>query len=103
MFVVTSSDDSQDTTCDVGNCTLRGAIVASNKSPEDDTITFDISPQDGGFNGQWWTIGLSSVLPVVTGRNTTIDGFSQTANRGDTNPGLLGTGGVVGVDRIPLP
>ncbi|HPQ96337.1 MAG TPA: GEVED domain-containing protein, partial [Thiolinea sp.] len=48
----------------------------------------------------------SSTLPAITGANgagTLIDATTQTVNIGDTNPGVLGSGGTVGVDALPLP
>ena len=49
------------------------------------------------------TISLGSVLPTLSDSNTSVDGTTQTANVGQTNPGVVGTGGTVGVDAIPLP
>jgi uncharacterized repeat protein (TIGR01451 family) len=43
----------------------------------------------------------SASLPAITD-NTAIDGRTQTANIGNTNAGLLGTGGTVGVDGLTL-
>ncbi len=47
-------------------------------------------------------ITLSSTL-IVRDDFTSIDGTTQTVNIGDTNPGMLGTGGTVGVDGLALP
>ncbi|HEX8325904.1 MAG TPA: IPT/TIG domain-containing protein [Hymenobacter sp.] len=47
-------------------------------------------------------IQLSSVLPTLTDGRTRIDGTTQTANIGDSNAGVLGTGGTVGVRGVPL-
>lgn len=44
----------------------------------------------------------ASLLPSVTGSNTILDATTQTTNIGDTNTGLLGTGGTVGVDALTL-
>lgn len=49
------------------------------------------------------TLLLSSALPTITAGNTSIDASTQTTNVGNTNAGLVGTGGTVGVDAIPLP
>ncbi len=46
-----------------------------------------------------------SLLPIITGTNgnfTNIDGTTQTVNIGDTNTGVLGRGGTVGVDKLIL-
>ncbi len=50
-------------------------------------------------------ITVTSVLPAIAGanaNNTIIDGTTQTVNIGDTNTGVLGTGGTVGVDGLAL-
>jgi hypothetical protein len=44
----------------------------------------------------------ATLLPAVTDANTTIDGTTQTANVGNTNTVVLGTGGTVGVDGLAL-
>ena len=44
----------------------------------------------------------ATALPAITGADTTLDGSTQTANVGDTNSALLGTGGTVGVDALVL-
>jgi hypothetical protein len=41
-------------------------------------------------------------LPAVTATDTSIDGTTQTANVGNTNAVVLGTGGTVGVDSLAL-
>ena len=48
-------------------------------------IIFNIPTSDPGFNGCVFTIKPLSELPVII-RNTTIDGTSQSAFTGDTNP-----------------
>jgi uncharacterized repeat protein (TIGR01451 family) len=45
---------------------------------------------------------VASALPALTDPSTAIDGTTQTANGGDTNPGTLGTVGTVGVDGLAL-
>jgi uncharacterized repeat protein (TIGR01451 family) len=47
-------------------------------------------------------VPTSALLPPVTDANTTIDGTNQNANVGDTNPGSLGAGGLVGVNQLAL-
>ncbi|HMJ05953.1 MAG TPA: carboxypeptidase regulatory-like domain-containing protein, partial [Chthoniobacterales bacterium] len=44
----------------------------------------------------------TSALPALTASDTIIDGTTQTTNVGNTNPAVLGTGGTVGVDNLPL-
>jgi len=96
---------------------LREAITVANLDAGANMIKFNIpiptiaDPEFPDYNGQWWTIhvdlynplALSAALPTLTDSGTTIDGFSQTANQGDTNPGMVGTGGTVGVDQVSLP
>jgi len=48
------------------------------------------------------TIAVTSNLPQLTAASVSLDGSTQTANVGDTNAGLLGTGGTVGVDALTL-
>ncbi|TGE20539.1 T9SS type A sorting domain-containing protein [Hymenobacter aquaticus] len=44
----------------------------------------------------------ASVLPTITGAGTVLDGTTQTSLVGNTNTVLLGTGGTVGTDDLPL-
>jgi CSLREA domain-containing protein len=55
-YVVNSTADPGDGTCNGANCTLREAITAANASAAADTITFSVTG----------TITLSSTLPEVT-------------------------------------
>jgi trimeric autotransporter adhesin len=54
-------------------------------------------------------INLASDLPTITDTKTRLNGGTQTTNvrttpsGAETNPGQLGTGGTVGVEKIPLP
>ncbi len=107
-FVVNTTDDLDDGTCTVAHCSLREAINASNAwttatgfqpaaapaptpiptpTPSASSrISFDIPPSDANFrSGAWW-ITPASPLPVID-RTVSIDGTTQTAARGDTNPG----------------
>src|SRR5262245_9602119 len=65
-FVVTTTADTDDGTCDT-NCTLREAINATNANTGNDTISFSVSG----------TITLGSALPALDD-NLTIDGTGQT-------------------------
>ncbi len=85
-LVVNSTDDADDGMCDVVHCSLREAINAADRYAGPDTIAFNIPPSDPGYNpGGWWTIRPASPLPSVDRDGMTIDGATQTANRGDTN------------------
>jgi uncharacterized repeat protein (TIGR01451 family) len=50
----------------------------------------------GGANNGAAVITLTSVLPTISGDNTSLDATTQTTNVGDTNSGTVGTGGTVG-------
>ncbi|GIW43121.1 MAG: hypothetical protein KatS3mg077_0403 [Candidatus Binatia bacterium] len=72
-FVVNSTNDTDDGTCDATHCSLREAINAANATTSaDDTITFSVSG----------TIVLGSTLPIIASASTagklTIDGTGQT-------------------------
>jgi len=56
-----------------------------------------------GANSGAAVIALASALPAISGANTNLDATTQTNNVGDTNFGLVGTGGTVGVSGIALP
>ncbi len=47
------------------------------------------------------SVRVTSALPAIT-EAVRVDGATQTANVGDTNPGALGAGGTVGVDGVAL-
>lgn len=87
-----------------GECTLRAAIEEANSYPGANTITFDIPDTDPGFdlaNG-WWTINLTDNVTDITGSDLQILGLTQATNQGDRNPGMVGTGGTVGVSGVLL-
>ncbi len=71
---------------DSGSGSLRQAITDANQNSGPDTIVFNIPTNSPGFNGTVFTINPLSGLPSLTGANTTIDGATQTAFTGDTNP-----------------
>lgn len=73
-------------TNDSGPGSLRAAIEFTNTNPGPDTIVFNIPATDPGFAGGVFTIRPTSPLPPVTGSGTVIDGASQTAFTGDSNP-----------------
>ena len=80
VLVVTTTNDS-------GAGSLRAEITAANASPGS-TIVFNIPESDPGFNagGGWFSIVPLTQLPSLTADGTTIDGSTQTAFTGDTNP-----------------
>ncbi|WP_405395862.1 Calx-beta domain-containing protein [Maribacter sp. Asnod2-G09] len=79
-----------------------------------DTSIFMIPPTgdilgrtaDANFANGYFDIEISKNVPlsVITGTNTSIDGRTQTAYSGDTNTGLVGSGGnAVGISSTILP
>ena len=73
-------------TNDSGPGSLREAIEDANIEIGPSTIIFNIPTSDPGFNGTVFTIQPLSALPALTDNGTFIDGSSQTAFTGDTNP-----------------
>jgi len=101
--VVNTTDDLDDGTCNDAHCSLREAfneVDAGANAP----VQFDIPSSDAGFDGTVWTI-RPAVLPVLT-KSLHLEGTTQTANQGDTNPdgpeivldGSSAGSGAVGVD-----
>lgn len=85
-LVVNTTDNADDGSCDASHCSLWEAVSAANRHAGPDSIAFDIPPSDAGYNpGGWWTIRPDRMLSLDD-NGTTIDGTTQTANRGDTNP-----------------
>ncbi|HEY3102193.1 MAG TPA: CSLREA domain-containing protein [Pyrinomonadaceae bacterium] len=72
-FVVNSTADTDDATCNAANCTLREAINAANAKPGADRIIFNIDP---GTGGGLKTITPQTSLPSLT-EAVTIDGTTQ--------------------------
>ncbi|MFC1530229.1 CSLREA domain-containing protein [Gemmatimonadota bacterium] len=70
-YMVNSTDDVDDGTCDLIHCSLREAIIGANNNPGLDTITFSI-PGSGPH-----TIQLVSELPTISDP-VVIDGYTQT-------------------------
>lgn len=74
-----------------GKVSLREAIIAANNTPGPQTIAFNIPTTDPNFNRNGFpgvfliTVGQTPQY-TLTGDETTIDGTTQTAYTGDTNP-----------------
>jgi CSLREA domain-containing protein len=85
-YTVNTTDDTDDGTCDGTHCSLREAINAANSNSGSDTIAFNISTSDSGYQvsgiSGTWTISLTSGLPILTDNGTIISGTTQT----DLNP-----------------
>lgn len=80
-FTVTSTGDS-------GPNTLRYALQMCATSTGPHTINFNIPTTDANYNSSTgvWVIAPSSDLPMIMQQGVTIDGTTQTAFAGDTNP-----------------
>jgi CSLREA domain-containing protein len=70
-YVVNTTNDADDGTCNTAHCSLREAIQAANANPGSDTIAFNISGPGPH------TIKPASGLPVLTGSGTRLDGYTQ--------------------------
>lgn len=71
-----------------GTGTLRQAIVDANTNGMPDEIVFNIPVGDPGFDALSGTFVIRPTTPwlILTGGDTEIDGTTQTAFTGDTNP-----------------
>lgn len=83
-----------------GVCTLRAAIQEANALAGTHTINFNIPTTDANYSTTRRVVTMTpnSALPAITSAGLTINGTSQ----GDTNTGVLGVGGTVGVDALSL-
>jgi CSLREA domain-containing protein len=83
-YIVNTTDDSDDGTCDSTHCTLREAITKANSHTGSDYIHVVIPEDDPGCDDAVCTITLGSTLPTLrdTSGGTFVDGTSQP----DTNP-----------------
>jgi len=87
--------------------TLRQFILNANAIGGTNAMRFVPAVARNDVSGTWWEIAVTGqALPSITGAGTTIDGTAYEAivNGGvrDTNAGLLGTGGTVGVGNLLL-
>jgi len=83
QLVVNVTDDTDDGSCDASHCSLREATRLARSG---DTIAFDIPPTDPGYNA---SLGVWTIRPQTSyglAASVTLDGTTQTTNRGDTNP-----------------
>ncbi|HZD57295.1 MAG TPA: right-handed parallel beta-helix repeat-containing protein [Anaerolineales bacterium] len=70
-----------------GLVTLREALTAANNTLGSQTVAFNIPTSDPGFNGQIFIIFVESTPQfTISDDGTIIDGTTQTAFSGDTNP-----------------
>jgi hypothetical protein len=79
MYTVTATRDSL-----AGS--LRQAIEDANARAGPDTIIFNIPTSDPGYAAGVFTIRPGAPLPDLTDGGTVLDGTSQSANQGNTDP-----------------
>jgi parallel beta-helix repeat protein len=88
--------------------TLRQFILNANAVSGANVMRFvpAVATNESGGGGNWWTITVASVMPVISDADTTIDGTAYSSADGttilDTNAGQVGAGGTVGVDGLAL-
>lgn len=78
-FTVNTTSDLSSDNCTGGTCSLRGAMLAANATPVEDTIAFNIPQSDPGFHArtQHWRINIgANALPVIAAP-VLIDGYTQ--------------------------
>jgi CSLREA domain-containing protein/uncharacterized repeat protein (TIGR01451 family) len=91
-FTVTTTDDTDDGTCDSGHCSLREAILASNATSTGiDTIAFDIAGAGPHL------IQPLSPLPSVTDP-VVIDGYTEPGAAANTNGPDQGSNAVLMIE-----
>lgn len=80
-FIVTNTNDS-------GSGSLRDALQMAAFSAGPHTINFNIPLSDPNYNSTLgiWVISPLSTFDYIIKNNVTVDGTTQTANQGDTNP-----------------
>ena len=76
------------TTANSGAGSLRYALQMCMTAAGPHTISFNIPTSDAGYNAATgvWVISPTTVLPMIMQNNVTVDGTSQSANVGETNP-----------------
>lgn len=88
-FYVNAASFTVINTNDTGAGSLRDAINSASSNPMDaDNIVFNIPLTDPNFdvNTGVFTISLNTLLPTINSISVTIDGSTQSANQGNTNP-----------------
>lgn len=96
-WVVTTTDD-ENGECTPEYCSLRQALDAAIENPGPDTITFDLSTGDPGYDAESgkWTISLGSPLPDLS------DPDSLTVDATPVGPGQCPNGYLV-IDASSVP
>ena len=87
VFVVNTTSDTDDGSCDSAHCSLREALNAAQQHLGPETIAFNIPAGDLGRNAEGiCTIRPTTALPSLTQGGTTLDGFTQPGARSNSNP-----------------
>lgn len=86
---------------------IRQFYLNANQISGANTMRFVPAVSENGSSGNWWIVSaLTSDLPTLTDGSTTVDGtaydFQNPDQILDTNTGVDGTGGTVGVDALSL-
>lgn len=108
LTVDTTSDAVLDA-CDANNiddCSLRGAIGLANTTAGADTIEFNLTESDAGYQSATahWRIAPATALPDVQTGPLTIDGFTQNGAAPNINPPLFPIGHTLKIElRGPNP
>ncbi len=96
-FVVNTTDDANDGTCDSNHCSLREAINAANTNPGADTISFAGLDATGGDV----TIQLNSFLNPLLDNGTTIDGTTVLGYVNEPVVNIVKASGVIDLGTDP--
>jgi len=89
FYLVNTTDGLDDGVCDSVHCSLREALNGANVTYlEDPLVAFNIPTTDPGYDPATgvWTIRPGSALPDLSPGGITLDGTTQAAHQGDTNP-----------------
>ncbi|MBB6017184.1 beta strand repeat-containing protein [Deinococcus radiopugnans] len=95
QFIVNANALANNTLAQSGN---RGAVVtgASQTLPSARDTSIFMIPSGALTGGVAIITSTGSVMPAITRSNVSVDGTTQSVNVGNTNTGVLGTGGTVG-------
>ncbi|MBU0765383.1 MAG: hypothetical protein KJ607_11175, partial [Bacteroidetes bacterium] len=86
--IASATDYTVTNTNDSGAGSLREAYTSANSAYGPDNIYFNIPMSDQGYNSTsgTWTIQFQTALPYLATGYITVDGTTQAANQGNTNP-----------------
>lgn len=106
VFEVDTSSDAllSDCTAASADCSLRGAITASNANPDFDQIHFAIPTSDPGFQAatQHWRISVGATALPALSEGVLIDGTTQPGALVNTqSPVQGGLNGMLKIELVP--